>query len=138
MCPCPKTLQHLHGPCTGEKSGCRVSFGTVQITDIDLADDAVIFAETTDILAKVLVSLSEKTEPLGMRVSWIKTKVQAFGDILDVTIASFPVSDENGEVTQTFTFLGSAIHSSTSCEIEVNRRLGRVWSAMNWNGVWHC
>ena len=73
-----------------------------------------------------------------MRVSWIKTKVQAFGDILDVTIASFPVSDENGEVTQTFTFLGSAIHSSTSCEIEVNRRLGRVWSAMNWNGVWHC
>ena len=32
------------------------------------------------------------------------------------------------------------IHSSTSCELEVNRRLGRAWSAMNSldEGVWRC
>ena len=34
-----------------EKSGCRVSFGTVQITDLDYANDAVIFAKMTDVLA---------------------------------------------------------------------------------------
>ena len=66
----------------------------------------------------------------------IKTKVQAFGDILD----SIPVNGENLEVRQTFTYLGSVIHSSTSCELEVNRRQGRAWSAMNSleEGVWHC
>ena len=41
-----------------EKSGGRVSFGTVRITDLDSADNAVIFAETTDVLAGALASLS--------------------------------------------------------------------------------
>ena len=37
---------------------------------------------------------------------------------------------ENVEVTQTFTYLGN-VHSSTSCKLEINRRLGRAWSAVN-------
>ena len=53
--------------------GLRVSFGNVRITDLDFADDAVIFAETTKILAGALDSLSEEAEPLGLRVPWIKT-----------------------------------------------------------------
>ena len=63
--------------------GCGVTFGTVQITDLDFADDAVIFAETTEVIVGALDLLSEKAEPLGLRVSWIKTKVPAFGDIQD-------------------------------------------------------
>ena len=39
-----------------EKSGCGVSFGTVRITDLDCTDDAVIFAETTEVLAGALDS----------------------------------------------------------------------------------
>ena len=105
-----------------EKSGCGVSFGKVRITDLDFADDAVIFAEITEVLAGAL----EGAEPLELRVSWIKTKVKAFCDILDVTCESIFVSDEEVEVTQTFIYLGSLIHSSTSCELEVNRRLGRA------------
>ena len=42
-----------------------------------------------------------------------------------------PVNCENVEVTQTFTYLGSVIHSSTGCGPEVNRRLERVLSAMD-------
>ena len=83
----------------------------------------------TEVLEGALDSLSEEAEPLGLRVSWIKTKVQAFGDILDATVESIPVNGENVEVTQTFTYLGSVIHSSTNCELEVKRRLGRAWSA---------
>ena len=56
----------------------------------------------------------------------IKTKVQTFGDILDTTVESIRVTGENVEITQTFTHLESVVHSSTSCELEVNRRLGRV------------
>ena len=62
-----------------EKSGSEVSFGTVQITDLDFADDAIIFAETTEVLAGALDLLSEEAEPLGLQISWINTKVQAFG-----------------------------------------------------------
>ena len=48
------------------------------------------------------------------------------------------MNGENLEVTQTFTYLGSVIHSFTSWELEVIRRLGRAWSAMNSldEGVW--
>ena len=79
-----------------EKSGYGVSFGLVPITYLDFADDAVILAETTEVFA-------EEAEALGLRVSWMETKVQAFADILDATIVSIPVSAENVEVTQTFT-----------------------------------
>ena len=75
-------MDHVLGRMS-EKSGCGVSFGTVRITDLDFGDDAVIFAETTEVLAGAIDSLSEE-KPLGLRVSWMKTKVQAFGDILDV------------------------------------------------------
>ena len=84
-------MDHVLGRMS-EKSGCGVSFGTVRITDLDLADDEVIFAETTEVLAGALDSLSEEAEPLEVRVSWIKTKVQAFGDILDATVESIPVN----------------------------------------------
>ena len=51
---CPNTLQHLNGSCTREDVGSvelRVSFGTVRITDLDFADDAVIFTEAIEVLA---------------------------------------------------------------------------------------
>ena len=98
------------------------------------------YYHTTEVLAGALDLLSEEAEPLGLRVSWIKTKVHTFGDILNAIIESIPVCGENVEVTQTFNYLGSVIHSSTSCEIEVNRRLGRAWSAMNSldQRVWRC
>ena len=76
---------------------------------------------------------------MGLRVSWIKTKVQAFGDIWDAAIESIPVGGEDVEVTESFAYLGSVIHSSTSCVSEVNRRLGRAWGAMgSLDGVWRC
>ena len=71
-----------------EGSSCGVSFGNVQITDLDFADDAVIFAETVESITEALETLSEEAEPLGLRVSWIKTKIQAFGDILEAGIKS--------------------------------------------------
>ena len=58
----PNTLQHLHGTCTGEdvgEIGCDVSFGTVYTTDMDFTDDAVIIAETTEVVSGALDSLSE-------------------------------------------------------------------------------
>ena len=57
-----------------ERSRCGALFGNVKISDFDFADDAVIFAETLDILLGALEVLNEESEPLGLRVSWVKTK----------------------------------------------------------------
>ena len=89
-----------------------MSFRTVRIADFVFADDTVIFAETTGVLAGALDSLREEAEPLGLRVTGIKTKVLAFGDILDGIVESIPGNGEIVEVTQTFTYLGSVIHTS--------------------------
>ena len=48
-----------------ERSSCGASFGNVKISDLDFADDAVIFAETLDILLGALEVLNEESEPLG-------------------------------------------------------------------------
>ena len=69
--------------------------------------------------------LNEESEPLGLRVSMIKIKIQAFNDILDAAILSVPVCVEDVEIMERFTYLGSDIHGSAGCESEVNRRLGR-------------
>ena len=42
-------MDWIHGRMS-EKSSCGASFGNVKISDLDFADDAVIFAETLDIL----------------------------------------------------------------------------------------
>ena len=106
-----------------EMSDCGVSFQTVRITDLEFADDAVIFLEITDVLPEALKSLSEGAKPLGLRVSCIK--VQEFGDILDVTTYGFNSCEwEDVEIPQMFTFIGKVIHSSTSRELGVNRPLG--------------
>ena len=67
-----------------ERSSCSVSFGNVKMSDLDFTDDAVI-------LLGALKVLNEESETLGLRVSWVKTKIQAFNDVLDAAILSAPV-----------------------------------------------
>ena len=88
----------------------------------------------------VLEVLNEESELLGLWVSWVKTKIQALNDILDAAILSVPVSGEDVEVVERFTYLGSDVHASAGCESEVNRRLGRAWGVMDSldHGVWRC
>ena len=68
--------------------------------------------------------LNKESEVLGFRVSWVKTKIQAFNDILDAAILSVPICGEDVEVMERFTYLGSDIHVSAGCKPEVNRRSG--------------
>ena len=101
------------------RSFCGVSFGTVRITDLDFANETVILSGPTEALAGAVDLLSEGAETLGNL--WIKTKVQAFDDILDTTHEPFPLSGGNVDVSQTFTYLGSVIHSSNSSPILVEK-----------------
>ena len=112
----------------------------VKISHPDFLDDAVIFAKTLDILLGALEVLNEESEPLGLRVYWVKTEIQAFNDILETVILSLPICGEDVEVTERFTSLGSDIYVSAGCEPEVNRRLGWASGVMDSpdHGVWRC
>ena len=123
-----------------ERSSCGASFVIIKISDLDFADDAIILADTLDILLGTLEVLNEELEPLGLRVSWIKTKIQAFIDTSAAAILSVPVCGEDVEVTERFTYLGSDIHGSADSEPEVNIYLGQAWGVMNslYHGVWCC
>ena len=48
------------------------------ITNLDFADDVLIFAETLEVHMHALDTLIMESEPLGLKVSWIKTKIQKF------------------------------------------------------------
>ena len=104
VCTGPHIFQHLYGLDwkMSDRSSCGASFGNVNISDLDFADDAVIFAVTMDILMGALQALNEESEPLGLRVSWVKTKIQASNDILDAAVMSVPVWGEDFEVTERF------------------------------------
>ena len=60
----------------------------VNISHPDFLGDAVIFAETLDIFLGALEVLNEESEPLGLRVYWVKIEIQAFNDILETDILS--------------------------------------------------
>ena len=85
-----------------DRSNCGASFSNVNISDLYFADDAVFFAETLGVLLWTEV-LNEEWEPLGLWVSWIKTKIQAFNDIFDAAILPVPVCGEDVDVTERFT-----------------------------------
>ena len=60
-------MEHVLGKML-KNSGCGVSFGTDRTTDLDFADDAVIFEETTEVLevlSEALQSVWVEAEPLG-------------------------------------------------------------------------
>ncbi|KAG0717015.1 hypothetical protein GWK47_008308 [Chionoecetes opilio] len=58
--------------------------------DLKKAFDSVhlIFAESLEVLVMALEALHEEAKPLGLEVSWLKTKVQVFGDLLDEAVQS--------------------------------------------------
>ena len=46
------------------------------ITDLNFAEDAIIFAKTLEVLVHALDTLNPESVPLGLKVCWIKTKIQ--------------------------------------------------------------
>ena len=128
MCTGPHTFQH--STCVdwilgrmSKSSSCGAWFENVKISELDFADDAVIFVETLDILLGARKVLNEEWKPLVLRVSWVKTTIQAFNDILNAAILSVPVCGEDVEVTERFTYFAVIFMSLLS----VGQRSTEVW-----------
>ncbi|KAG0718569.1 Sphingomyelin phosphodiesterase 3 [Chionoecetes opilio] len=123
-----------------DQSNCGASVGNTKITDLVFADDAVIFAESLKVLVMALEALHEEAKPLGLEVSWLKTKVQVFGDLLDEAVQSVHACGEDIEILESFTYLGSAVHNDGGSRQEVLRRIGIAHGVMDSlsGSIWHC
>ena len=69
-----------------DRSDCGAPLGEAMVTDLDFADDVVILVELVGGLVRALEVLSEEAQPLGLRVSWLKTKLQSFDDSVEEAI----------------------------------------------------
>ena len=76
-----------------------------RLQDLDFADDAVIFAETIEVLVAYLNELSKESESLGLRVSWVKTKLQNFIKTVDQARSVSCCGEEVG-IDNVFPYLG--------------------------------
>ena len=59
-----------------------------EVTDLDFADDVAILSESLESLVVALDSFSNEANTLGLEVSWTKTKIQDFGDLLGVILGT--------------------------------------------------
>ena len=123
-----------------DQSHCGASVGNTKITDLVFADDAVIFAESLEVLVMALEVLHEEAKPLGLKVSWPKTKVQDFGGLLDDTVQSVLACGEDVEISENFTYLGSVVHNNGGSRQEVLRRIGLAHGVMDSlsTSIWRC
>ena len=101
-----------------------VSFqvGSSTFTDIDYADDVVLFTADPAEWEEVLLSYETAASTMGLHCNWQKTKVQN----VRAGPAPPPVQMENQlvESVTKFTYLGSDVVSSSSSTPEVHRRIG--------------
>ncbi len=58
-----------------------------------MIDDVISFAELVGVLVRALEILNEETEPLGLCVPWLKTKLQSFCDPTEEAIYLVCIAD---------------------------------------------
>ncbi|KAG0724998.1 Polycomb protein suz12-A [Chionoecetes opilio] len=104
------------------------------------ANDAVIFAESLEVLVMALEALHEEAKPLGLEVSWLKTKVQVFVGLLDETVQSVHACGEDIEILESFTYLGSTVHNDGGSRQEVLGQIGIAHGIMDSlsGSIWRC
>ena len=106
------------------------------ITDLDYADDVVIFADLFDTLREALFIFNEQSKKLGLHVNWSKTKLQSFSPWIP-TPPSTLIGTQPVTTTDNFTYLGSTIASSNSSFNDVNRRIAiATYTMATLSSIW--
>lgn len=73
---------------------------SILLTDSDYVDDVVLFANSVAMLADVLTKRSDEAIPLGLSISWTKTKLHSLSDFLPTSTVI--VNDNNVETVDNF------------------------------------
>ena len=76
-------------------------------------------------------SLSEESERLGLRISWMNPKIQQFIHAVDQACNVVSCGEKEVEVVSVFPYLGSQISDDSSIKVEIDHRMCLTWGAMS-------
>ena len=106
------------------------SLGKTKYTDLDFADDMVLFSELWGVLELALLIFSEEAAELGLQINWNKTKIQSFSDFLPKPPDLFINDDTRVESVDSFVYLEVLINGSCTSSDEISRPLALAQSAL--------
>jgi len=98
------------------------------LTDLVYADDTTLFLPSADVASSKLSSFTEAAAPLGLKISWAKTKLQNLGS--GSTPNSIAIDGSNVESVENFIYLGSLQSSNGRCSQDLKRRIELASSVM--------
>ena len=102
-----------------DQNHCGASIGNTKITDLVIANDAVIFAESLEVLVIALKARHKEAKSLGLQVICPKTKVQVFGGLLDETGQSIHMCGDDIDILDSFIYLVSVVRNNSGSRQEV-------------------
>ena len=99
----------------------------ILIRELLFADDAALTAHTETGLQQLVSSFSNACKEFGLQISLKKTNIMAQDTQPPPTIN---IDNENLEVVDSFTYLGSKVSNTLSIEEEINSRIGKAAATM--------
>jgi len=110
-------------------SGCfGVDVGNFRLTDINYADDAVLFTDDPTKWDYVFFEILRHQQALWVHTNWHKTRIQNIGT--GDAPRTVHIDNQAVETVSRFTYLGSDIDSGGYSYPEIHRRLGIAGSIM--------
>ena len=88
------------------------------INNLRYADDTTLMAESEEELKRLLMTVKEESEKVGLKLNIQKTKIMASGPI-----TSWEIDGETVETVSNFILGGSKITEDGDCNHDIKRRL---------------
>ena len=95
-----------------------MKFSGRNIDNLRYADETTLMAESEEELKSLLMKVKDKSEKVGSKLNFQKTKIMASGPI-----TSWQIDGETMETVTDFIFLGSKITVDGVCSHEIKRHL---------------
>jgi len=114
---------------TVHKGLAGATVGEQVFTDLDYADDMALLAQMLEVLLLSLSVMDEEAKPLGLHISWSKTKIQQIGEPC-YSQSYLTVAGENVEIVDSFIYRGSLIDRKGGSDHEIRHRIEITRSCM--------
>ena len=101
--------------------------GGKRLTDLDYADDIVLFSKETDKIQELLDTLSEKGRKSGLKINESKTEIMKTENVPPGNVL---LNNRNIKEVDSFKYLGTIISKTGSLELEFTERIKKANQVM--------
>ena len=125
------------------KAEFGIAWNETRLTDLDFADDIVLFAEKRDVLQRMTNDVQASAEKIGLQLNSDKTKAMVINAKSAITTTMVINGGNSVETVGQFTYLGSVVTEKGDAETDINCRIGKasavfqrlhkIWKSTNIN-----